>query len=1668
MTTIAYSNESPDFNFSETKVEWFDFGNLMGDKESYIDFNGGYGDVALEAANHFDQVFILDGRVPATQYMKDKVDELGLSNVSLINQSILEFNTEQQFDCVTLSQGLKNYGDDKTQLRVILRAASLLKEGGALLLIGNESELKNWVTLAGLIGFQFESQISISSNKYVSVLNLPRHQAFTKKNDNLKLACFGSMPFHFRSLKPLAEMFSQNIVTLSIDEVLEYCPDIIAVADGWSVEFWRDYCDAHNVQLIGMRHGSVTRYGFAESQYNYADYMCGSPWDIEDTLLSKVLPRKGFMITGNSWVDQVFQIEKKEASQLNPTILFAPTYNPEISAAVFFGERIVDLIRSIYPDSRIIIKPHPAIVQHEHSFVVDKAVFRNLMSKWREQSLHDHLVELIDDPEASIATSFAAADILVADASSLIYEFMTLDRPIILYSAEERVVHWEYNPNAPGNAWRDVGLEFNNDKTFLSHLRDPFKLHEKFCRFAQAERTTFLHGEFQDGKSINRVATSIIAQPLLSVVIYGSRADLVHKQHLACQIGSWLACAHFTLIDEAEEFKNLVSWKNQLPKKIDRHHAVLLIDADKGKIPASAHQITRGLQELAHGKYQRLVLRADDEVALALMHIRHLVDFLNAPECRDQVLESAWRIDKLNTTPLRGVVRNPGQHWFKLSDDAHFKLTPAILGIRPEESMVYLNLSLYERTQYDQFPFVTKVVVNGQTVKEVTIDSIYDRVVTLPYIPDSEGIANVRVVSSGRTVIENDFTDNVTFAMRSPQITLDETEDLGTGLDEWLAARTLSAVQSRFITEFEAEHGVVTKIDCFILFSDEQNELKETLDNLYMLNADHSSLIFNPIVINLKDVTPQLESNYQVLQSNKNELAETLNLWIAENESDWFFVLNAGERLTNHGTIVAKLQLPMASGCAAVYGDAVLMQEGRVTSLAFHPDFNLDLLLSMPGVMAEHWLFNRMTFIELGGFSSQWPEAMQFEYITRIIEHKGIGVVGHLDEPLVMRKPYSLKYCSQQKQVVEKHLIQRGYNNSSVGSQSPGVWRISYNTDYCPLVSIIIPTKDQLPVLITCVTTLLEKTSYLNYEIIIVDNNSELAETKQWLEGIAKVDPSRIRVLSYPYPFNYSAMNNMAVQHSRGEYLVLLNNDTAIIQNDWIENLLNHAQRPEVGIVGAKLLYPNGRIQHAGVVLGLRGPADHPFIGRAGDDRGYLNRLIADQNYTTVTAACMMVRKEVYETVGGLDEKNFRVSYNDVDFCLKVREQGFLTVWTPYASVMHEGSVSQKKVDKATQDAKIARFTAEQDFMYEKWLPLIAKDPSYNSNLTLGGEGFELLDDSGFTWRPIFWKPAPTVMAHMADLSGCGYYRIIKPFQAMEEEGFVQGKLSRLLVNLPQLTQYEADSIVLQRQITPEAHEWMTRLNKFSKAFKVFELDDYLPNLPVKNVHRTDMPKDVLKSIRKSLSMVDRFVVSTPMLAECFSGAHPDIRVAENHLPVKAWGNLLSQRGQGRKPRVGWAGGASHTGDLEMIFDVVRAMANKVEWVFFGMCPPKLRPYIHEYHEGVDIDSYPAKLASLNLDLALAPVEDNVFNRCKSNLRLLEYGACGFPVIASDVECYRYNLPVTLVRNRFKDWIEAIEMHLNDRETSWRTGDALRDAVREEWMLKGESLRVWSTLWLPG
>lgn len=1716
---------------------------LLDESAQLLDIGCADGRFSLIFARKVARVVAIDLGTELIEQANEAARAQNVDNVEFQAGNVFDFDTQERFDAVSLMGFLTSISDDVAVARVLLKAVSLLKPGGllilkdSLLLDGQEAHQHEakyrpenhylaMIRSMGLYEVANYPLLTMDNYNQTSVLYLFRPllvetvQALPIKH--LRVACFGSMPFHFRSLRPLSDCFENSLLSLSIPEVMAWQPQVIVVADGWSVEFWRDYCDAHQVLLIGMRHGSVTRYGFAEPQYNHADYLCGSAWDIEDSLRSNVHPRSGFLLTGNAWVDEVFRLPSRAVNELAPTIVFAPTYNPEISAAVFFGERLVSLIREVYPASRIIIKPHPAIVQHEHSFVVDKALFRGLMESWRAQASADPLVELVDDPEASIADSFAEADILVADRSSLLFEFMALDRPILLYSSEARVGHWEYNPDAPGNAWRDIGTEFSDDEGFLVLLRDAYANHTQYCRDNQARRVSELYGHFQDGRSVERVADAIARVPRPYVVIDARDTELdidmldAFERSIAfgqvAVLGKHAAQERLAHVPQFESAQSLLDWLGLRHAQIQ---ALMLVDGKASYRPGSAHRISQGLAKLARGEAAAQVLsrrhvvvgaeqQSGDPENWIIQRQRSAIEALQGAQLwtlltghtmrralgalpervTEQVFDTWWQTlcvpgnnvqwpaQRIDAVLDDTVVRVVGRNHYLLAPRARLQLVSAVNGWPKRDESIQIDVSAVHGVEYDQFPFKAELRMNGVFHRELTFRNYQAQRLTIPFRPEGSDGVTLEVHSSARFPGLAGLAGPLSLALTFVDAPAEQVAIAPPPVDvikNWLAGRQPGAIERRLIRERLAEHSGGPRVAVVVM--DPDGDTQALAKTLRSLNDEHHLYQPSMVVVVTSQATSADYGRIPVRMSEvrPDELAGKVNALAADLDVEWLMLVSAGDEFTASGLTMVALELLNAGECRALYCDELQRMPDGTLGAAFRPSFNLDLLLSLPSVMARNWLYRRDVFVELGGLSPDYPRAMEFELLTRLVEAGGMSGLGHVDEPLLITDAHVPVEVLDEQAALLAHLSRRGYVDAQLVTSAPGTYRIRYGHVEQPLVSILIPTKDQLVMVQRCVETLLEQTRYPNYEILIIDNASETPEAQDWLAGIEALQEQKIRVLRYPHPFNFSAMNNFAAREAQGDYLVLLNNDTAVIREDWLDEMLNHAQRPEVGIVGAKLLYPDGRIQHAGVVLGLNGPADHPFIGEAIDAPGHMRRLQVDQNYSAVTAACLMIRRSVYAEVGGMDEEAFKVSYNDVDLCLKVGQAGYLTVWTPHALVLHEGNVSQKAIDPNKQEAKRKRFVAEQDVMYERWLPLLARDPAYNANLSLVQRGGFKLTDNAISWRPLqSWRPLPTVLAHQADMQGCGHYRMIQPFIAMKQQGLVDGALSRGLMHTPDLERYDPDAIILQRQVGEDRIQAMQRMKAFSRAFKVYELDDYLPNLPVKNIHRRHMPKDILRTLRRGLGFVDRFVVSTDALADAFAGLHGDIRVVKNRLPTHWWQGLESERRVSTRPRVGWAGGISHTGDLEMIADVVRDLANEVDWVFFGMCPDNLKPYIREFHSGVQIDRYPAALAKLNLDLAIAPVEQNLFNECKSNLRLLEYGACGFPVICSDIRCYQDDaFPVTRVKNRYRDWVDAIRMHIADMDATARMGDELQRVVLRDWTLQGEHLEGWARAWLP-
>ncbi|WP_455924992.1 glycosyltransferase [Pseudomonas putida] len=782
---------------------------------------------------------------------------------------------------------------------------------------------------------------------------------------------------------------------------------------------------------------------------------------------------------------------------------------------------------------------------------------------------------------------------------------------------------------------------------------------------------------------------------------------------------------------------------------------------------------------------------------------------------------------------------------------------------------------------------------------------------------------------------------------------------------------------------------------------------------------------------------------------------------------DWFCLLRAGDQLSPHALLLLCERIAERDAMQVCYWDEDALQADGYRAPVFRPDFNLDLLRSYPYV-GRGLAFSRAAFIEQDGFAPGLIELSPHDLLFRLVESHGPVAVEHIAEVLLHAPQHFSSWLSENSvregnaPLVARHLKRLGVDFDITPGVIRLINRIHYRHPGQPLVSIVVAAQGRLRGLQDCLESLLERTTYSQFEVLIVAAADQPAEVGDWLQAMAEIGGAKLRVVPAPAGSNLSALLNLGAAQARGDYLLTLSQDCVVLDGGWLAEMLAHAQRAEVGIVGARLQAPDGSVEHAGLVLGLRGAVGSVFVGEPGDAAGYLHRLQVVQDYSAVSQQCLLIDKALFHTLDGLAEGDLAHGFADVDLCLRAGQQGHLVVWTPYACLL------VRRQEAAPDADALGNWRQSQRAAFNRWLPKLAADPAYNKNLSLSGASFTMNVGLRHGWQPFARHALPFVLGLPINKGAVGHYRLIQPLIELERAGLASSIINFGTPSILEIERIAPDSIVFQGRYSAGPVEGIAQVKEFNKAFRVFELDDYLLDVPKQNEHRRYLAHDIRQTLQRGVSLCDRLVVSTGSLAEAMSGMHDDIVVVPNMLAPALWRDMQSQRRVGRKPRVGWGGGTSHTGDLLLIKDVVKALANEVEWVFLGMCPEELMPYVHEYHPSVPLHLYPRKMASLNLDLALAPLEQHIFNDCKSNLRLLEYGACGFPVVCTDTASYRDELPVTLVRsNRTEEWLDAIRMHLAEPDASEKMGQELQRVIRERFMLHGPALQRWLDAWRP-
>ncbi|MBT0785895.1 MULTISPECIES: glycosyltransferase family 2 protein [Enterococcus] len=510
--------------------------------------------------------------------------------------------------------------------------------------------------------------------------------------------------------------------------------------------------------------------------------------------------------------------------------------------------------------------------------------------------------------------------------------------------------------------------------------------------------------------------------------------------------------------------------------------------------------------------------------------------------------------------------------------------------------------------------------------------------------------------------------------------------------------------------------------------------LNQVYTNWELCMADDAST--DPNVKKILTEYQQLDERIQVVFREQNgHISEATNSALAIATGEFVALLDNDDELAINAFYEVVKVLNENPELDLIYSDEdKIDMDGNRSDPAFKPDWSPDLLLGT-NYISHLGVYRRSILEEIGGFRKGYEGSQDYDLVLRFTEKTTKERIKHIPKVLYYWRmlPTSTAVDQGSKgyafeaglRAVQDALVRRGINGHATHGAANGLYDVYYDIKSDKLVSIIIPTKNGYKDVQRCVSSIIEKTTYQNYEIIMADNGSTDPKMHELYAEFEKQLPGRFFVESIDIPFNFSTINNRAAKKAHGEYLLFLNNDTEVITENWLTLMVSFAQQERIGCVGAKLLYPNNTVQHAGVILGLGGVAGHGHYGYPHGDLGYFGRLAINVNYSAVTAACLLMKKADFDAVGGFEEA-FTVAFNDVDLCLKVQALGRDNVWLHEAELYHFESQTRGYDDKGK---KKKRFEQEKVMMEEKWGPLIENDPFYNPNLTRDIPNFSLRID---------------------------------------------------------------------------------------------------------------------------------------------------------------------------------------------------------------------------------------------------------------------------------------------------------------------------------------------------
>jgi len=814
------------------------------------------------------------------------------------------------------------------------------------------------------------------------------------------------------------------------------------------------------------------------------------------------------------------------------------------------------------------------------------------------------------------------------------------------------------------------------------------------------------------------------------------------------------------------------------------------------------------------------------------------------------------------------------------------------------------------------------------------------------------------------------------------------------------------------------------------------------------------------------------QERIQFARAEKNDKISTVRNRALELATGEFVIfLDQDDKLAPHALYLIAKEIQGHADVGFVYGDEdEIDEDGSRTEPNFRPDFNPELLYSQNYI--GHLAAYRRSLVEsAGGFRDGYEGCQDYDLLLRCYAHTGPARVRHIPWVLNSRgvcrsgsTDYRDRYAADAGMRALSDYVQRQGQNAEFTSGIAGnIYRVSFPLpDPRPLVSIVIPTRNAVDLLRTCVSSVLEKTRYDPFEIIVVDNQSDTPETLEYLAALSY--HPKCRVLRYDAPFNYSAINNLAVRKAAGEFILLLNNDTEVVTPEWLHELVMWGTRDGVGTVGCKLLYADGTIQHAGIALGVGGVASHYHKHFQADSPGYANRLLSVHEVGGNTAACLLVRRDHYLAVGGLDEDHLAVAFNDVDFCLKLREKGLRNIWTPYAVLYHYESRTRGYEDTP---AKQERARAEGDYMRRRWSDELLRDPAYSPNLTLELEDFSL------AWPPrkpgpilrdaVEWRwdhrgrlhqntdgvkehvsqpearlvkrrtiASPRILFVSGEPDTPGHiYRVLRCANVLESQGFRTSWIRHDQTSLGITELHSADILVIWRAPWNDAVARLVAIARDHGLPIVFDIDDYMFDPSIAHVEIIDgirsqyLDETAIAGhyarVRQTMAAAEYCTCATEKLADGLRSHSKPAFVIPNGFDAQTYATARRAvlKGKAKKRdgviRIGYAAGSrTHQRDFAIAAPAVARILREhpeCRLVLFRVGGAHILDTIEfpdlgglasqiEWRNFVPLKNLPHEIS--RFDINLAPLEvGNPFCEAKSELKYWEAALVDVPTIAS-------------------------------------------------------------------